>query len=574
MIRRDDPAALERLCREYGDHLYDYCQSLLDDDDALSATVGALHGAVAHTDRLYDATRLRAWMYALARAECQSRLAGVAHTGSYARQGRGGSPELGVEVLACLEPREREILDLTLRHGLKSDEVARVLDISVDAVESAARLGRKHAEQWLAAVVDARGATPRCPVLPGLVKSWAESPTRLLRAHITRHVRSCKECDGAKPGVTITALMTRMPILASPAPYERLFSGADTSFTAAETRTESWHPDGFPVQPDALEDPPPPEAPLTVEEGFTPERADGSKPAAPEFWEPDPDADDPESRIRWGRVGLVTLVSVASAGAIWSLVFAPGGTAPVDVEAAGGTIVVQPGESLPPLVESPPPPPPGSTAGPVHTTAVPTASGVARRPGVAQPTSSVPMVPPPSSSRPSASPTAKTRQSNPPVGNNDNAPNDPPPPPKQTSKPTQKPTSTPKQSSQPQTKQTTAPPPPPPPPPAPPAVTASTTSINVSTDRSGSLSMRSQHGAITWQAGGQMLSMSQASGTIPDGQTATLQFSIAAPNDPNTCGTEQTTTLSISWSGDNRGVKGSGNVGVKITYVKPCVVVR
>ncbi|MET8162360.1 hypothetical protein ABZT47_38885, partial [Sphaerisporangium sp. NPDC005289] len=132
MLRRDDPAALERLCREYGDHLYDYCQSLLDDEDALSATVGALYGAVAHTDRLYDATRLRAWLYSLARAECQARLAGVAHKGSYARQGRGGSPELGVEVLACLEPREREILDLTLRHGLKSDEVARVLDISVE----------------------------------------------------------------------------------------------------------------------------------------------------------------------------------------------------------------------------------------------------------------------------------------------------------------------------------------------------------------------------------------------------------------------------------------------------------
>ncbi len=44
-----------------------------------------------------------------------------------------------------------------------------------------------------------------------------------------------------------------------------------------------------------------------------------------EFWELDPDADDPENRIRWGRVALVTVVSVASAGAIWSLVFDPHG---------------------------------------------------------------------------------------------------------------------------------------------------------------------------------------------------------------------------------------------------------
>ncbi|MFC4530329.1 RNA polymerase sigma factor [Sphaerisporangium dianthi] len=560
MLRRDDPAALERLCREYGDHLYDYCQSLLDDEDALSATVGALYGAVAHTDRLYDATRLRAWLYSLARAECQARLAGVAHKGSYARQGRGGSPELGVEVLACLEPREREILDLTLRHGLKSDEVARVLDISVDAVESAARLGRRHAEQWLAAVMDARGPEPRCSVLPGLVKSWAESPTRLLRAHITRHVRSCKQCESATSGVTMTALMTRMPILASPAPSERLFAGADASFTAAETRTESWHPDGFPVQPDALEDPPAPEAPLSVEEGFTPDRPEGAKPP-PEFWEPDPEADDPESRIRWGRVALVTVVSVASAGVLWSLLFNPTGTnGPVDVEAAGGTIVVTPGESLPPLVDSPPPPPPAGTAGPV---ASPGATGAAAtRPGVGAPTASVPVVPPPTSSKPTATP--KGKKSSAPTTND--GPNNPPPPPKTTSTPKPSQKSTPQQSSQPQTKQTTSAPPPPPPPP-PPAFTASTTSLDVGVNRDGTVTLRSQVGSITWDAVGRDILVSPGSGSTGSGQTASIGFSVrsSAP-----CGQQQTAYMSISWSGDNQGTKGSGTIGVNIAYTKPC----
>ncbi|WP_424529060.1 RNA polymerase sigma factor [Sphaerisporangium viridialbum] len=562
VLRRDDPAALERLCREYGDHLYDYCQSLLDDEDALSATVGALYGAVAHTDRLYDATRLRAWLYALARAEAQSRLAGVAHKGSYARQGRGGSPELAVEVLACLEPREREILDLTLRHGLKADEVARVLDISVDSVESAARLGRRHAEQWLAAVMDARSPSPKCSVLPGLVKSWADSPTRLLRAHISKHVRSCKDCQTATSGVTITALMTRMPILASPAPSERLFAGADASFTAAETRTESWHPDGFPVQPDVLEDPPPPEAPLTVEEGFTPERPDGAKPPT-EFWEPDPEADDPESRIRWGRVGLVTLVSVASTAAIWSLVFSPGGTdKPVDVEAAGGTVFVTPGDSLPPLVDSPPPPPPGGTSAPV--TAVPSRVG-ATRPGVAQPTVSVPVVPPPASSHPTATPT-KTRRADPP--SNNDGPNDPPPPPK-TSRPTDSssPKSSPKESSQPQTKQTTAAPPPPPPPPPPPSFAASSTSINVGSNYEGSVSVRSGVGAISWQAIGRDIITSPGSGSTGSGQSSTIQFTVKGSV---ACGQTGEAYMSISWSGDNQGTKGSGTIGVNITYTKSC----
>ncbi|MFC4590576.1 RNA polymerase sigma factor [Sphaerisporangium corydalis] len=531
---------------------------MLDDDDAISATVGALYGAVAHTDRLYDATRLRAWLYALARAESQSRLAGVAHKGSYARQGRGGSPELAVEVLACLEPREREILDLTLRHGLKSDEVARVLDISVDGVESAARLGRRHAEQWLAAVMDARGETPKCSVLPDLVKSWADSPTRLLRAHISRHVRSCKDCQGAPPSVTMTALMTRMPILASPAPSEHLFAGADSSFTAAETRTESWHPDGFPVQPDVLEDPPPPEAPLTVEEGFTPERPAGAKPP-PEFWEPDPEADDPESRIRWGRVGLVTLVSVASTAVIWSLLFNPSGGKPVEVEAAGGTVVVTPGDSLPPLVDSPPPPPPGGTSAPVST--VPRLPG-ATRPGVAQPTSSVPVVPPPTSSRPTASPTKSKTKS--PTTNN--GPKDPPPPPK-TSRPTasSSPKSSPKQSSQPQTKQSTSAPPPPPPPPPPPSFAASSTSVTVpSGGYQGSVSVRSGAGSITWKAVGRNIIVSPGSGSTGSGQSSTISFTVSG------CGKTGEAYMSISWSGDNQGTKGSGTIGVDISYSKPC----
>ncbi|MFC6080289.1 RNA polymerase sigma factor [Sphaerisporangium aureirubrum] len=563
VLRRDDPAALERLCREYGDHLYDYCQSMLADEDALSATVGALYGAVAHTDRLYDATRLRAWLYSLARAECQARLDGVSHTGSYARQGRGGSPELGVEVLACLEPREREILDLTLRHGLKPDEVARVLDISVDAVETVAAAGRRHAEQWLAAVMDARGHAPRCSVLPGLVKSWAESPTRLLRAHISRHVRSCKDCQGIKSGVTISALMTRMPILAGPAPFERLFSGADESITAADNRTESWHPDGFPVQPDALEDPPPAQAPLTVEEGFTPERSEGHK--APEFWEPDPETADPESRIRWGRVSLVTVVSVVCAGTVWSLLFTPQSRKPVDVTAAGGgSVFVTPGESLPPLVESPPPPPPGGTGAPM---ASPGGSLPAlNQPGAGQPSASVPLVPPPTSAKPSATPTGKKRTTSPPTS--DDSPNDPPPPPRTTSSPKSQPksSSSPKSSSQPQSQPKTSSPPPPPPPPPPPSLTAASTSVNLGTAREGTISVRSQPGAIQWEAMGTNLVVSPGSGSVSDGGSGQI---VISPVSNSGCG-QKTAVVSITWSGDNKGTKNSGTIRVNVTYSKPC----
>ncbi|MFC7388390.1 hypothetical protein ACFQSB_39720, partial [Sphaerisporangium rhizosphaerae] len=313
----------------------------------------------------------------------------------------------------------------------------------------------------------------------------------------------------------------------------------------------------------ALEDPPPPEAPLSVEEGFTPERGDGAKPPT-EFWEPDPEADDPESRIRWGRVALVTVVSVASAGVVWSLIFAPAARTggPVDVEAAGGTVVITAGESLPPLVDSPPPPPPGGTAAPGSS---PNATGpAANRPGVAVPTSSVPVVPPPTSSRPTASPTKTKNKTSSPTTND--GPNNPPPPPKTTSSPKPSQKSTPKQSSssQPQTKQTTQAPPPPPPPPA---FTASTTSMDVGSSRDGTVTVRSQVGSITWEAVGRDILVSPGSGSTGSGQTASIGFSVRGSG---SCGQQQEAYMSIKWSGDNQGTKGSGTIGVNITYTKPC----
>ncbi|WP_181871656.1 RNA polymerase sigma factor [Sphaerisporangium album] len=557
---RGDPAALERLCRDYGDRLYDYCRSLLDDDDALSATVGAIYGAVTHANRLYDARRLRAWLYSLARAECQARLASVTRTGSYARQGRGGRPELAVEVLACLEPREREILDLALRHGLSPDEMARVLDIPVHAVESAARLGRHNAEQWLAAVMGARSATPRCSVLADLVKSWVESPTRLLRAHISRHVRACKDCQDAPPKRSITTLLSRMPILASPAPSERLSAGLDASVTAAETRSEGWHPDGFPVQPDALEDPPPPQSPLTVEEGFAPDRAEGQKPPT-DFWAPDPEAADPESRIRWGRVGLVTMVSVASAAVIWSLLFNSSSKQPIDMKAAGDTIVgLTADDSLPPLVDSPPPPPPPRTDSPAGARGpVDAAAPNDTQRAAIRPRDSVPLASPrPHRSQPSSRPVAKPKRSGPPAA--DNGPNTPPPPPN-----TSPPKPSPEHTSKSQSKPTSTSPPPPP------SFSASTASVDLGTGRQGSVTVSSQTGSITWRVGGSGVSASPSSGTLDSGQSSTIDFSLqVSPGDVGDCGKPLSTYMSISWSGDNKGTKGSGAVGVTITYMKHC----
>ncbi|MET8146564.1 hypothetical protein ABZU32_40180, partial [Sphaerisporangium sp. NPDC005288] len=280
--------------------------------------------------------------------------------------------------------------------------------------------------------------------------------------------------------------------------------------------------------------------------------------------------DDPESRIRWGRVALVTVVSVASAGVIWSLLFTPGARTggPVDVEAAGGTVVITAGESLPPLVDSPPPPPPGGTAAPG---ASPHASGPgATRPGAAVPTSSVPVVPPPTSSRPTASPTKTKNKTSSPTTND--GPNDPPPPPKTTSSP--KTTSQPKTSSKPTTQpegkqQASSAPPPPPPPPS----FSAYGTVDVGYGREGIASIQSTAGTIQWSAtGSSYVNASPASGTLGNGQSGAFRVTLdgLASGTSSDCDRQLSTYVTINWSGDNKGTQGSGSVKVTITYKKRC----
>ncbi|MET8160335.1 sigma-70 family RNA polymerase sigma factor [Sphaerisporangium sp. NPDC005289] len=548
----DAPDTLRDLCREYADRLYDYCRSLLADDEALSATVGTFHGATAHARRLSDSRLQRAWVYALARAECQARLAGTTGTGGNIGPANDGPAELANEVLACLDPREREILDLTLRHDLTLDEVARILDIATDAVAAAALQGRRNAERWLAAVMDARRPNPRCTLLADLVAAWMTSPTRLIRAHISRHVRACPNCQAAPAKATITTLLTRLPILASPLPPDRILTAPKSSTATAETGGEGWHPDGFPVQPDALENPPPPGQPLTMDEGFTPERPTrGPSPA--DFWEPDLDAADPESRIRWGRLSLITVAALAATAATWSLVFAPDTGRPARVTAADDdTLVVTPGDRLPPVVDSPPPPPPPVTTGTdvSHPTTTPSLTPLA----ASRPTTRRP--PPPPSAHPTKPSSTPRRSSPPPLGTGP----DTPPPPRSSTPPKTSATPTP----QPQIST-------PPPPPPPPSLSASTSSVDLGTSRQGRVTLASRTGAITWRAGGSNLATTPGSGSIGDGDSITVDFSLQVGlGTTSDCGKTLSTYLSISWSGDNKGTKGSGTVGVTVTYTKTC----
>ncbi|MEU8271411.1 hypothetical protein AB0B89_30155 [Sphaerisporangium sp. NPDC049002] len=85
------------------------------------------------------------------------------------------------------------------------------------------------------------------------------------------------------------------------------------------------------------------------------------------------------------------------------------------------------------------------------------------------------------------------------------------------------------------------------------------------------MQVKSQTGSINWQAGNATVQTSPGSGSAQEGQTDTISFTLAVgAGTMNDCDKPLQITMPISWSGDNKGTKGSGSLGVTITYMKPC----
>ena len=77
-----DPAGLAAAYDRHAAGLYGYCRSLLGEPaDAADAAQDTFIIAAARLAGLRNPARLRSWLYAIARNECQSRLRGSALQG-------------------------------------------------------------------------------------------------------------------------------------------------------------------------------------------------------------------------------------------------------------------------------------------------------------------------------------------------------------------------------------------------------------------------------------------------------------------------------------------------------------
>ena len=266
-----DPAGLAAAYDRYAAPLYAYCRSLLTEPaDASDAVQDTFVIASAKLAGLRDRERLRPWLYAVARNECRRRLRTRAKDVSLDEAGdvtddapeaatsteRAELRELVVAAVSGLNPGDRELIELNLRHELEGADLADALGVPLNQAHALASRARSQFSASLGALLVARSGREYCAELDSLLAGWDGQLSVLLRKRLNRHIERCEVCgDRKRRELQPAMLLSLLPVVMLPANLreQMLRLVADQSPAAASYRAhmarqaEPFRRSGFPV---------------------------------------------------------------------------------------------------------------------------------------------------------------------------------------------------------------------------------------------------------------------------------------------------------------------------------------
>jgi RNA polymerase sigma factor (sigma-70 family) len=269
-MTRRDPTGLEGAYRRYVDPLYAYCRALLRDAEVAADVVhDTFLIASQRAGDLREPDRLRSWLYAIARNEClralrtRRRSAPLEEAGEPVAEAVDPTAAVQADQVrdlvraasAGLSPGDREVIELSVRHGLSAAEVGKVLGVSANNAHARMSRARQQLLRSLGALVVARSGAGDCPTLAGLLQGWDGALTALVRKRISRHVESCEVCaarqaDELQPSKLLAAYAA-LPFLTDARLQARLdAAGERATGRAADGSAPAIRlgPDGFPAQ--------------------------------------------------------------------------------------------------------------------------------------------------------------------------------------------------------------------------------------------------------------------------------------------------------------------------------------
>lgn len=199
--------------------------------DAADAVQDTFVIASSKLSQLRDPTKLRTWLYAVARNECHRRLRrreitpGLDEVPDVTDESAdvGGNAEraelqrLVHDALIGLNANDREVIELNLRHEFEGAELAEALGVSRNHAHAMLSRARNQLKTSLGALLVARTGSQSCETLGAMLASWDGKMTVLLRKQVNRHIENCDICDERRRReLAPAALFSLLPLAALP----------------------------------------------------------------------------------------------------------------------------------------------------------------------------------------------------------------------------------------------------------------------------------------------------------------------------------------------------------------------
>src|ERR1700759_1358371 len=198
------PDAAGKLYDAHAEALFQYCWlTLRDRQRAKTAVCDALVQAGARVPELSDPATLRAWLFALVRAEChQHPLPSLGDTDEPIA--RPEQPDAALRIMAwnsvmSLDLVERQALDLNTRHGMTAPEIGLILALPLPGTTELLSAAKETLERALGAEILVSRDSQECPGRTEAIHGWTGTVTPAFRERLVSHPVSCPVCSPPLP---------------------------------------------------------------------------------------------------------------------------------------------------------------------------------------------------------------------------------------------------------------------------------------------------------------------------------------------------------------------------------------